>query len=195
MNKYLTILIFLSGLTAILVTIDFIDKKKKVQKESDQTIEAFYMNELMKASITNECIKLNNPHVYIGNNLENNIKLFDLVNEECLVFRFSGEACNVCVDFILEKIKSRFLDFKDNKRILLVGSNINDRVKESYYGKQILSYSSEDLGIPFEEFNIPFLFIIDNDRICKMIFVPEKALPELTDLYLDTILNRYFKND
>ncbi|HNX84362.1 MAG TPA: hypothetical protein PKK03_07895 [Bacteroidales bacterium] len=162
------------------------------QENSEQSIENFYMNELIKASIENECIELGNPIVYPGKRIEEQVPLFDIVDQECLVFRFSGAACDVCVDFVLEKIKNRFSDFSSNPRILLIGSNLNPRVKEDYYGKSVLSYASDDLGIPFEEYQIPFLFILDRDRTCKMIFIPEKALPELTDLYLDTVLKRYF---
>jgi hypothetical protein len=193
MKTYLIIIIFLSGIGAFFSVIScFIEKVE--EKDPVQSTESFYMNELIKASIENECIKLNNPIIYYGNDIEEKFQFFDLVNDDCLVLRFSGEACNVCVDFILEKIRSRFDDFRDNKHILLVGSNLNARVKEDYYGRNIISYVSDNLGIPFEEYNIPFMFIVNADRTCKMLFIPEKASPELTDFYLDTVKERYFSN-
>lgn len=192
MKPLIVVIALLSCLGAVSSTLLLLDNKNNMQEDSGQSIENFYMNELIKASIENECIEVNNPLIYPGIRVEEQLPLFDMVDQECLVFRFSGAACNVCVDFVLEKIKNRFSDFSSNPRILLIGSNLNPRVKENHYGKSVLSYASDDLGIPFEEYNIPFLFILDRDRTCKMIFIPEKALPELTDLYLDTVLKRYF---
>jgi hypothetical protein len=191
MKPLLIVIAALSCIGAVSSTLLLV-KNGTGQENSEQSIENFYMNELIKASIENECIELGNPIVYPGKRIEEQVPLFDIVDQECLVFRFSGAACDVCVDFVLEKIKNRFSDFSSNPRILLIGSNLNPRVKEDYYGKSVLSYASDDLGIPFEEYQIPFLFILDRDRTCKMIFIPEKALPELTDLYLDTVLKRYF---
>ena len=191
MKPLLIVIAALSCIGAVSSTLLLV-KNGTGQENSEQSIENFYMNELIKASIENECIELGNPIVYPGKRIEEQVPLFDIVEQECLVFRFSGAACDVCVDFVLEKIKNRFSDFSSNPRILLIGSNLNPRVKEDYYGKSVLSYASDDLGIPFEEYQIPFLFILDRDRTCKMIFIPEKALPELTDLYLDTVLKRYF---
>lgn len=195
MKPYLITIIILSFISTILGGLIFINIKSSQKDETGETVETLYMNELMKASVENECYELMDPMVYAGNNVENTFRLFDLVNEECLVFRFSGEACNVCIDFVLEKIKGRFENFAENDRILLIGSNINPRVKDNYYGKKILSYSSENMGIPFEEYNIPFLFVIDRDRITKLVFIPEKAVPELTDFYLDTVKKRYFSGN
>ena len=191
MKPLLIVIAALSCIGAVSSTLLLV-KNGTGQENSEQSIENFYMNELIKASIENECIELGNPIVYPGKRIEEQVPLFVIVDQECLVFWFSGAACEVCVDFVLEKIKNRFSDFSSNPRILLIGSNLNPRVKEDYYGKSVLSYASDDLGIPFEEYQIPFLFILDRDRTCKMIFIPEKALPELTDLYLDTVLKRYF---
>jgi len=192
MKPLLIVITILSCIGAVSGSILLLKNNNNGQEDSEQSIENFYMNELIKASIENECIEVSNPLVYPGTRVEEQVPLFDLVDQECLVFRFSGAACNVCVDFVLDKIKNKFSDFSTNPRILLIGSNLNSRVKEDYYGKSVLSYASDDLGIPFEEYQIPFLFILDRDRTCKMIFIPEKALPELTDLYLDTVLKRYF---
>ena len=191
MKPLLIVIAALSCIGAVSSTLLLV-KNGTGQENSEQSIENFYMNELIKASIENECIELGNPIVYPGKRIEEQVPLFDIVDQECLVFRFSGAACNVCVDFVLDKIKNKFSDFSTNPRILLIGSNLNSRVKETSYGKSVLSYASDNMGIPFEEYQIPFLFILDRDRTCKMIFIPEKALPELTDLYLDTVLKRYF---
>ncbi|HPF03139.1 MAG TPA: hypothetical protein PLV06_04405 [Bacteroidales bacterium] len=138
MKPYLIAIIILSFISSLLGGITYFNIIDSHKKEAEEPFESFYMNELIKASIENECVGLNNSLVYSGNDSENSFPLFDVVNEECIVFRFSGEACNVCVDFVMEKLKSRFEDFEENKRILLIGSNINSRVKEKYYGRPVL---------------------------------------------------------
>jgi len=195
MKPLLIVITILSSIAAVSGSILLLNNTNNRQEDSGQSIESFYINELVKASIENECIEVGNPLVYPGTRTEEQVPLFDLVEQECLVFRFSGAACDVCVDFVLDKIKNKFSDFRSNPRVLLIGSQLNPRVKETYYGKSVLSYASDDLGIPFEEYQIPFLFILDRERTCKMIFIPEKALPELTDFYLDTVLKRYFTNE
>jgi hypothetical protein len=188
---YWLLLILVSG-TGVLSALDFYQNKADTRRSLEPRREIYYFSELFKTTVENEVLELNNPVVYKGNNTADKFDFFDIVQDKCLVFRFSGEACNICIDFVINRLKLSFKDFYNNDRIILVGSNINDRVKESYYGKQIISFCSEDLGLPYEKYNTPFLFIVDRDRICKMIFIPEKSLPELTDLYLNTIIGRYF---
>jgi hypothetical protein len=192
MKKYVYTIIILVSITGIFSALTYFENRKIKPVDDEQTLEKGYLTEIYKSTITNESLELNNPVIYMGNDTANQMNLFDLVRGKCLVFRFSGEACNICIDFVMNKLKSTFTDFTGNSRILLIGSNINDRVKEKYYGKQIISFYSEDLGLPFEEYTPPFLFIIDRDRITKMFFIPEKTMPELTDLYLKNIKERYF---
>ena len=194
MKAYHWILIIIVSLTGIVSTLDYFRGTAEKKIPDEPPVEVYYFNELYKSSITNESVDLINPVIYIGNDTANKMNLFDLVRGKCLVFRFSGEACNLCIDFVINKLKSTFSDFAENDRILLIGSNINERVKEKYYGKQIISFVSQNLGLPFEEYNTPFLFIIDRDRITKMFFIPEKSLPELTDIYLKNISERFFSN-
>jgi hypothetical protein len=192
MKSFLLALVVITSLTAVLTILGFIENHKSQKGPEIPSDEAFILKELIKTSITNECQHLNDPLVYSGSDSKNIFNLFNLVTDECLVFRFSGEACNTCVDFVIQKLKERFPDYSENRRILLIGSNINKRVKDHYYDKPVLSYCSENIGLPFEDYNIPFLFIIDHEKICKMIFIPEKASPEFTDLYLETVFTRYF---
>jgi hypothetical protein len=194
MKLYFWILIIIVSITGVVCTLTYFQGIANKQNSDVPPIEVYYFNELYKATITNESLELNNPLIYIGNDTTKKMSLFDIVSGKCLVFRFSGEACNVCIDFVINKLKNKFSDFAENDRILLIGSNINNRVKEKYYGKRIITFCSENLNLPFEEYNTPFLFIIDRDRICKMMFVPEKGLPEFTDMYLINIKDRYFPN-
>ena len=196
MKAYNTLLMTFVLATLLICSLNFLNKKsdkRGLRFEEEQPIEVFYLHELFKSTITNESLDLNDPLVYRGNAVNDTFSLFDIVNDKCLVFRFSGEACNTCIDFVIEQLKKTFPDYASNERILLIGSNINNRVKEKYYGKPVISYVLEDLGLPFEEYNIPFLMIIDRDRESKMMFIPEKSMPDLTEMYFKAVKERYFE--
>ncbi len=192
MKKYLVSILVISVLTFVLVSIFSLQQFNQRRMLKKTPVETFYFNDLLQSSISNECVEIINPLVYKGNDTVNKNYFFDLIRDKTLVFRFSGEACNTCIEFALEGLKKKFVDFATNDRILLIGSSINERIKEHYYGKPVISFYSSNLGIPIEEYNIPFMFIADKDRIVKMIFVPEKTMPELYELYLNTVYERYF---
>lgn len=147
----------------------------------------YYIKENYLISFRNNEIALNNSRVYFGNDTTSTFHIFNKLHGKYLVFRFSGDACNACIDFVIERIKRVFKDYSINERIILIGSNINPRVKDGYYQKKILSFYETDFGLELEKFGIPFLFIIDKEQISKMIFIPDKSFPEITDEYLNNI--------
>jgi hypothetical protein len=188
-NRVLLTLVVIIGVLSTLILM----RIRPVEKEpSDPQTDMIYFTALFESSISNENLEVNNPLVYKGNDTADKTYLYDLVRDKCLVFRFSGESCSACIDFAMGKIKSVFKDFATNDRILFIGSNINERMKDRYYGKPVISFDSEDLGLPFEEYTTPFIFIMDRERITKMLFVPDKTMPGLTDFYLNLIKERYF---
>jgi len=192
MKAYYWVLLILVFVSGVFSTLTFFLSKPVKTEPAEPPVDLMYFSALFESSISNENLEVNNPLVYKGNDTADKAFLYDLVRDKCLVFRFSGEACNACVDFAMARIKNTFKDFATNDRILFIGSNINERIKDKYYGKPVISFDSEDLGLPFEEYNTPFIFIMDKDRITKMMFVPDKTLPDLTDFYLNMIKERYF---
>jgi len=167
--------------------------KRNVQ--SDPPPDYYYLTELYQFSIQNELADLRDPSVYIGKDSQKSISLSEIVEKPTLVFRFSGEECNVCIEFVVKELKRTFPDFAKNDRIILLGSGVNARLKENYYGKPVTNLSFDDLGLPFEQYRTPFLFIIDNDKKCKMMFVPDKSFPNVTRFYLETVKERYFESN
>lgn len=109
-----------------------------------------------------------------------------------MVYRFSGEACDVCIDFVLAMLQQTFPDFKENRRVILIGSNLNKRVLENYYPKEVLYLKGELLGLPSEEYYTPLLFVINGSGITRMTFTPEKSMPDLTRAYLEKVKSTYF---
>jgi len=156
--------------------------------------EYYYVTELYKFTIENEMSDLRDPYVYSGKDSQKKMELSCKIKKPALVFRFSGEECNNCIEFVIKELKRTFPDFAGNDRVILLVSGINERQKEDYYGKPVTNLYLDDLGLQFEKFSTPFLFILDNDKKCKMMFVPDKSFPELTKFYLETIKARFFDN-
>ncbi len=190
-KNILIILLFLNLLSSIIIYKSLPEPiaQYKICKEYD------YLEESLNIQLYNESEELNDPILFYGNDSSKTVNVFNKINDKVLIFRFSGEMCNSCLDSWINMIKTNFADFAENKRILLIGIHLNPRVKESYYGKQMLSYKEGDFGLPLEKTDIPFFFVIDKERVSKMVFVPNLDYPGLTEMYLKNVKKRYFSED
>ena len=94
--------------------------------------------------------------------------------------------------FAIGKIKQYFPDLFYSNKIILIGSETDPRLNDNFYGKQIYSFSSTNLGFSLEKGGIPFFFIIDKNGKVEMIFIPDHSVPVYTDKYLDVIKKKYF---
>lgn len=145
------------------------------------------------ASFKNSGIVLNNPKVYYGNDASKSVDFFSLVNKKVLVFRFSGNYCEECIGAVVNVLKTNFPDYASSDRIILLGSEINERVKDGYYGKKIMSFQDKNLGFEMEKYGIPFLFIIDQSRISEAVFIPQLSQINLTHEYVSVIKSQLTK--
>jgi|GEM_PF-69726 len=165
-------------------------KEKFSQKIADEdfykdNISNLYLNEFV--SIKNCTLDLKGKPYILSEKL---------TSDPVLVLRCSMFNCSVCINFVLDKLKTHFKDYATNNRILLIYDDENMRVSETMFGK--LPYVTKDrhvLGLPLEDANLPFFFILNNDMKTKLFFIPEKGMPILTDEYLSIIKKRYFKNN
>jgi len=130
--------------------------------------------------------------LFLGNDSTKCQKLFSLLKQKTLVFRFSGKFCSACNMFAIDRIKQYFPDLFYSNKIILIGSETDPRLNDNFYGKQIYSFSRTNLGLSLEKGGIPFFFIIDKNGKVEMIFIPDHSLPVYTDKYLEFIKRNYF---
>jgi hypothetical protein len=154
----------------------------------------FYFSELAFGIYNNSLSEVYDSKLYRGSNQNDTIKLKQLAGDGILVIRFSGEACTVCIDFALEMVKKTFPDYRQNDRILFLASQIPERIKDKYYGKPVYSFTGEELNLPFEEYRIPYFFMLDSQMECNLFFIPELSQPRLTEFYLRTVKTRFFES-
>lgn len=163
---------------------------KYVVDVSDEYNIKYFMNNYLA---NNDCYarKINNPYSYLRNDSAKSQKLLNRINNVTLIFRFSGNFCDACNMFVLKKLKEHFPDFATSDKILLIGSEIEPRLRVNFYGKEILTLKNRELGLPLEETKSPFLFLLNKKGKIEMVFIPDKSMPDYTDRYLVFIKNRF----
>jgi hypothetical protein len=193
MSNEKKLLVIISTLIfAVLILTYSVVRQPKENAYNDSDNASVYFAGLIHSIYSNEDLLVGNPDIYYGVNQADKIKLSDLVEEDgILVFRFSSETCNICVDYVIDKLKKAFPDFKTESRIVLLSSQVSDRLKKTYYGKTLYSFYENELDLPFESNRIPYIFILDKDMKAKLFFIPEKSSPVFTDFYLNMVKERY----
>ena len=79
--------------------------------------------------------------------------------------------------------------------IIFISNNLEFRLRESFYKKQILWNNNKKLGPIFEKSDIPTFFILDKDLQAKCVFLADKMTPEYIEDYLKIIKQRFFSNE
>ena len=108
-----------------------------------------------------------------------------------LVFHFSMEACQPCLEEISETIKSEFPNYTKNKYIIFFSNDIENRLRKNFLGKQITTSLKKE-KIPLSKYTTPLLFTIDSNNTVQNIFIPDKDDTESLRNYLKKIKNNYF---
>ncbi|MFT3737654.1 MAG: hypothetical protein QM786_02750 [Breznakibacter sp.] len=117
-----------------------------------------------------------------------------IVEEPVLVFRYSIFNCSVCVIFALDKIKEHLSGYEGTNRIIYIYDE--ERLKQPNITPKANTYLSQNrqvLGLPMEQKNNPFFFLLTKDMKADLFFVPEKSMPTLTDEYLKIVKKRFFE--
>jgi len=134
--------------------------------------------------------------------LDTNLNIHKLIsltkNKSVLVFRYSFKDCDQCVGAILKTINKQFKGI-DKSHIILITDSYSNKdfvLKARYTDARIPLYSAPEggLGLPAENRNLPFFFILGNDHKVEKMFLPFKELPDQTEEYL-TYCKQYLNNN
>lgn len=82
-----------------------------------------------------------------------------------------------------------FTEKEIKTKIVLISPDYPTRLRNDCYGKKLLSLHNKNLGLPMEleDSFAPFLFIMDKDLCVKYLHIHNKALPQLSSIYLEEI--------
>ena len=115
-------------------------------------------------------------------------ELYQLWNDKSaknvLVFHFSMQACQPCLEGIREIIKSEFPDYAKNKNIIFFSNDIENRLRKNFLGKQIISSLKKEDKLPINKYATPLLFTTDSNNIIQNVFIPDKDNIESLRNYL-----------
>ena len=181
------IILFLLLLCNVLILWIFHEPKKKFIIDINDKFNQQYFYENYKASVLSNKIIANDSEVFFGIDSLESFNISKLITTDILVFRFSGNFCNGCNEFVINKLKEHFDNFYKNDKIVFLGKNLSPRLKDNYFGKKVLSYKRDNLGLPFEESDFPVMFVLDENKLVKMVFLPDRTFPGYFDSYLKYI--------
>jgi len=159
------------------------------QKQKDINM---FQHQMLSLIYENELLKITDCEIYKEKSL---VRLVDIISKEpVLILRFSEFNCSACVDLLTNQIKESFVDYLINPKIILIYDSESMRLPINIFEKPVfLSQNKNLLGLPIENFNAPFMFMLDKEMKAKLFFVPEMSMPELTKEYLSIIKKRFFR--
>ncbi len=108
-----------------------------------------------------------------------------------LFFRFSGTNCETCIDLEIQRMTQYLSDVKHDKVVILASDKNVDEL--SYFKKingikfEIFLVEKEDIRIPLEQYNIPYLFTLSPDGFTNTVFIPERNESKFSEQYYNLI--------
>lgn len=89
----------------------------------------------------------------------------------------------------------RLSDEVGKEKIIILASYTENRFlkffkKEKKIQNRFFNLSEKRLGIELDAKDLPYLFIMNNDKIINLAFVPQKAIPLSTERYFELIKSR-----
>lgn len=135
---------------------------------------------------------IGDSYIYLGSDNNKLIPMRSITDQPKLVLGLNQNMCPPCVEGVFADIKEVFPDFENNPNIICI-ADIEQRFKDNYYGKKVISFHEKDNFPLYKIETKPYFFILDNDLCAKLLFITDITNPELTKEYLKTIKERYVK--
>jgi hypothetical protein len=212
MKKLGILLVFVIILLFDFIFIYLYNKEKSLNiKENNLILKIKYENEILKNMLIEHVLYCEefefNLNYKITNKFGKEMLLKDITDgSPKLILRFTDQCCEACFESEIEKLKilSNSIDGKDI--ILLVSSSSKNycKILNDIYKINFEVYSCDINNNLFpkslNELKLPFYFLIDKDYKSKLIYIPDKAFPEITQEYYSalknyfSILNQPFEN-
>lgn len=211
LNRLTYILIVIALVFNVLLVLKYANKSFELQKKINSkefkiiNLEA-EMLDLASVSDRN----LNDFHKYnylyydkdieilsINNEVTNLI--YEVNNQLTLVYRITETVCNICYDEVIKELKKYEEIIGSNNLVILVPllrlRELKKYLNDQEFNVRVFGIQPNGLGIEIEENSNPFIFVIDQSKMYKHVFIPPRNNIGLTSMYLDLISERYFQNN
>lgn len=133
---------------------------------------------------------IGDSYIYSGSDNNTLIPIPSITNRPKLVIGLNQNMCRPCAKGVFANIKEVFPDFESNPNIICI-AEIEQRFKDDYYGKKVISFHQKDNFPLYEIDSTPYFFILDKDLCVKLLHITDKTSTELTKEYLKIIKERY----
>jgi hypothetical protein len=162
-------------------------------KNTEQNIEVQYdYHKLVEEKIsrlTSENLnkQLDNQLVYFGVDSLKKTDLTQITKNHLFFFYFSNRTCSPCIQQTVDFIKEVFPDYETNSRIIFISPDYPVRFRRNCYGKKLLVLETEQIGIPLEQENLPFIFTLNEALVINNLHIVNKEDFEKTKQFLEQI--------
>lgn len=115
-------------------------------------------------------------------------------SEPKIVFRIFETGCSPCLENELNLLKKYLFAFGADKVVIITTHSISRKllVFKKMYNIDFDVYYCKNLGVPYEkEYNL-FIFVSDSTLLVKHFFIPNRNMPELSDMYYLAFCKRYY---
>lgn len=112
------------------------------------------------------------------------ISLKNAASKKTLFFYFSENTCAPCIEETIEILKMIFPSYTSNERILFISPKYPIRFRDNFYGKKLTTLKAGVLGIPLENTEAPFFFVLNDKLEIESIHVVNKTKFYKTEEYL-----------
>lgn len=131
--------------------------KNEVQIVSkDFEYEKEVLSIIEKLEIQNCNLNIDNQNFYWGTDSVNQDELKKIFQQKKLIFYFSERTCSPCIENIVELINKNFTSEEQEEKIIFISPDYPLRLRNSCYGRRLLTLQSKYLGIPLEKKIFPF---------------------------------------
>lgn len=137
-----------------------------------------------------EQYKIGDATIYMGSDNKTIIPILSIIDKPKLVLGLNRNMCRPCVEGAFTLLKEFYPDFESNSNLICI-ADIDQRFKDDYYGKKVVSFLEKDDFPLYQIDTKPFFFILDKDLSVKRLFITDDTSPDLTKEYLKIIKEFY----
>lgn len=114
--------------------------------------------------------------------------------QHVVVYRYHDTDCESCIHFGMLKLK-RLSEYIGNEKIIIFIKTSSKKtllLSRNVYNINFPMFIIDSLPVHLDQFNIPYLFVLDQNMQINNLFIPDKTIPKYTDKYLNEIQHKYF---
>ena len=178
-------------------------QKERVRFEREKYSRSMEVEQIRSfVSFQDQLLQYENEGVFLSDfyvkdmEVSDSFPVTDLIGENPVLFlRFEETHCDLCINKFMEILGHIPNDFPVENVVVLCGYH-NMHEYRTFVHKNNLRVGIFNIqkigGLPMEEHDKPYFFLLDKELRIKNIHIPDKDYPERVDGYLSFIRKKYW---